>query len=99
MVIGLGHSIAYAVLFQVGAVLGKYFLICIRVVGFHPLEKRGPYIEADAFKIPQFSIRAVAFGMDAFIPIFIRGCPDFQRNQAGDRVLTGRLVKVPVDAK
>ena len=69
VVVSLSHGIPAGMALHICVVLGNNRLAGVRIVILHPLEQSWANIEADAFKITQLGIGAVALGMNAFIPI------------------------------
>ena len=99
MVVCLGHSIAHAVAPHVGLVLPGDQPGSIGIVALHPTRQGRADVKADLGEVIQFRIRAVAFCVDAGVPIGIGGGPTFLRYDTGQRVFTRRLVEVTMNAK
>src|SRR6185436_553649 len=69
------------------------------VVLSHPLKQRRADVEADTLEVAERGVRAIAFGVDAFVPVAIRGRPNFVGHDAGERVFARRLIKMAVNTE
>jgi hypothetical protein len=83
----------------IGCVLFNNFLTGNWVKLNHPIEQGRTNIEADLFKITQFSVWAIALRVDPFVPIGIWSGAWLDGNDTGQWIFTGRLVKMCMDSK
>jgi hypothetical protein len=99
VVIRLCHGVSNAKALHVNSILFDNFLTDQRIMMFHPRKQGRTNIEANLFKVSQFSIWPVAFCVDTFVPIWKWRCPNFFGYDAGKWIFPGWLIEMSMNAK
>src|ERR1700680_3694101 len=99
MIISLGHRIADPVTLQVFAVGLDDTSIYVGMRILQPGSQGRAEIKIDSIKIASFCVRAVAFRGDLFVKIGKWSRGGFDCNLSRKRVVTRRLIKMPVQTQ